>query len=90
MSRSIFLLVLYLIILYILELSVKSLKERRDRGFYPSVTKLSIKIALPHCTLEPDLKVGRNFGTSSFHLLNFEDILGSKTRCVHGSCCPKS
>ena len=67
-----------LTILYILELSIKSLKEAEDSGFDPSLTKLSIKSSLAHCTLKPNLKVGETFGTSSFHLSNFEVILRSK------------
>ena len=34
--------------------------------------------------------LGANFGTFSFHLSNFERILGSRNGFVHGTHCPKS
>ena len=43
------------------ELSVKSTKEGRTRGFDPSLRKLSIKSSLACCALDPILKVGCNF-----------------------------
>ena len=44
-----------------IELSVKSLKERRKWGVDPSVRKLSIKGSLAHRVLVPVLKVGCKF-----------------------------
>lgn len=35
-------------------------------------------------------KLGETIKTSSFHLSNFEKILGSRTRCTHGTRCPRS
>ena len=35
-------------------------------------------------------KLGETYGTSSFHLKNFERILGSKIGYAHGTHCPKS
>ena len=45
-----------------------------------------MKNSLVHRVLKPLL----NVGTSSFHLSNFERILGSKIGYVHVTCCPKS
>ena len=73
-----------------LELSIKSLKEGSNRGFDPSLRKLFIKSFLARCMLEPILKIGANFDPSSSHLSNFEIILGSKIRHVHGTCHPRS
>jgi hypothetical protein len=54
-----------------LELSVMSLKERRSRGFDPSLRKFLVNILLVHyCVSEPILKVGCKFSDLFFPFLN--------------------
>ena len=47
--------------LHTIELSVKSLKKGPNRGFDPSLRKVSIKSSLAHHVLELIVKVGWNF-----------------------------
>ena len=73
--------------------STQKLYVKSQRGMKPwSFNRglLSIKSSLARCTLEPILKVGGGggggaFGTSSFHLSNFERILRSKIGLAHGT-----
>ena len=46
-------------------LSIKSLNERQNRGFDPSLRKLSVESSLAHCLSEPKFETSQ---TSSFHL----------------------
>ena len=73
-----------------IKLFVKSSKEGQNCGLNPSLKKPSIKSSLARCVLEPILKVRCNYETSSFHISNYERILGSKIRYAHGTHCPKS
>ena len=67
-----------------LELSVKSLKEGSNCGFYPYWRFfLLLNNSLAHRTLTPILKVGCDSGTFSLHLSNFKRILGSKIGYAH-------
>ena len=43
--------------LFTIELSLKSLKEGRNHGFYPSLTKFSFKSLVAHRVSEPILEV---------------------------------
>ena len=68
-----------------LELYVKYLKEGQHCRFLPSLKKESIKSLLVVAYHSMFWKLGETIKTSSFHLSNFEKILGSRTRCAHGS-----
>ena len=68
-----------------IESVVKSLEKGLNCACDHSLRKLSIKSSLARHTLEPILKVGWNFWDPSSHLSNFERIIGSKIRYVHGT-----
>jgi hypothetical protein len=75
--------------------SIKSLKEAKNRGFNPSLRYFLftfIKSSLAHRVRRRAYfeSLWSNFWGFLFHLTNFERILGSKKGYVHGTCCPKS
>ena len=68
----------------LLELSVNSLKEGRNRRFHLSWRKLSIKSSLTCRVLEFMLKLGVIFGTCSCYFKKTVRLLGFKIGCAHG------
>ena len=50
----------------------------------------TFEICVARQVLESILKLSETFGTSSFHLSNFESILGSNIRYAHGTRCSRS
>ena len=72
-----------------IELSVKSFKERRNRGFEHVLRKLSIKRSLAHCVLELSLKVGWSFWNLLFPTLELWGCFETGIGHAHGTHCPK-
>ena len=72
------------------DLSTKSLKSGRNRGFDPSLKKLSIESLLTRCVSEPTLKVGWKFWDTLFAPLKLWEKNGIKNRICTWDRCPKS